>query len=375
MHAFGCLFDLSLFQDQKADPGTRISGFSECLWRQFVSTFSVSASVLAYRDLYWSRPNCGLLYFRIPPFEDHSEKGKDSEDAQNLASCLTSIYPQFPGSGQFVDFPLQLGAFFLRRKLEVFWLSLFKLSSKRGFMKGLRAKTLILLGVLFVLLYALVLAQKEKLSRARIFFPDTRWDFGYVPQGGPVSHVFQVKNIGEDTLIIVRVRPGCACTMVPLTKDRLAPGETADLEVIFDSEKIRQGKTTKSVQITSNDPTKPFQDLQFTARVRETNSLVKLTPQEVRFDTIVLTNEAQRKLTVENISKEELSMKLIGEPKEFVKLKLEKRSLKPGEKTEITLGLKKGAPLGAFRTSLTLNFQNSKMVRVSVPVYGVVTAK
>ncbi len=241
-------------------------------------------------------------------------------------------------------------------------------------MKRLRAKSLILLGALFLILYALVWGQKEKLSRARIFLPDTRWDFGYVPEGGSVSHTFQVKNIGEDTLIIARVRPGCACTMAPLTKDRLAPGETGELEVIFDSEKIREGKTTKNVQITSNDPTKPFQDLQFTARVRETNSLVKLTPEEVRFDTIVQKSEAERRLTVENVSGEKLSIELIDGPKEFVKAKLEKSSLKPGEKAEIILELKKDAPPGSFRTSFTLDFQNSKMVRVTVPVNGAVAA-
>jgi hypothetical protein len=242
-------------------------------------------------------------------------------------------------------------------------------------MKRLRAKSLILLSALFLILYALVWAQKENLSKARMFLPDTRWDFGCVPEAGAVFHTFQVKNIGEDTLIIVRVRPGCACTMVPLTKDRLAPGETADLEVIFDSEKIRKGKTTKNVQITSNDPTKPFQDLQFSARVGETNSLARLSTEEISFDTVVHKNETQRKLTVENISAQKLSVELIDRPREFVKLDLEKRSLKPGEKTELILVLKKDAPVGNFRTSFTLNLQNSKMARVTVPVHGVVATK
>ncbi len=242
-------------------------------------------------------------------------------------------------------------------------------------MKVLRAKSLIPMGLLFLVLCASVWAEEGKLSKARIFLPDARWDFGYVPERGSVSHTFQVKNIGQDTLIIVRARPGCACTMAPLTKDRLAPGETAELEVIFDSEKVRKGKTTKSVQITSNDPTKPFQDVLFTARVGETNSLVKLIPQEIHFDTVAQKDEAQRKLTLENISKEELSVELIDEPREFVQLNPKRLSLKPGESTEITLGLKKDAPQGDFRTSFTLNFKNSKMARVTVPVDGVVAAE
>jgi hypothetical protein len=239
-------------------------------------------------------------------------------------------------------------------------------------MKRLSTKNLILLGIFFFGLYVLVFAQEEKLSKARIFLPDTRWDFGCVPKRGSVCHTFKVKNIGEDTLIIVRVRPGCGCTMAPLSKDRLAPDETADLEVIFDPEKIRKGETSKNIQIISNDPTKPFQDLSFTARVEETNSLAKLTPEEACFDTIRQVGKAKLRLIVENISQEKLSMKLIDEPKDFVELNIEKHSLKPGEKAEITLGLKKDAPQGSFRTSFSLDFENSKMARITVPVYGVV---
>lgn len=239
-------------------------------------------------------------------------------------------------------------------------------------MRRVGAKNLILLSLFFFGLYALVLAQKEKLSKARIFLPNNRWDFGYVPKGGSVSHTFQVKNIGEDTLVIVKVRPGCACTMVPLLKDRLAPDETADLEVIFDSKKIRKGKTSKSIQIISNDPTKPFQDLHFTVRVGETNSLVKIIPEEIRFDTIHQVKGAEQSITLENISEEELSLELVDAPEDLVDLNIKKSSLKPGEKTEIILRLKKDAPQGSFRSSFTVDFENSKMVRVTVPVHGVV---
>ena len=242
-------------------------------------------------------------------------------------------------------------------------------------MKRVNAKSLVLLSVFFFGLYVLVLAQEEKLSKARMFVPDTRWDFGYIPKGGSVSHIFQVKNIGEDTLIIVKVRPGCACTMIPLSKDRLAPNESADLEVIFNSKKIRKGETTKSIQIISTDPTKPFQYLHFTARIGEANPLVKLIPEQVYFDTIHQKGEVKRRLTVENISQEKLSMELIDQPNDLVDLDIKKRSLKPGERTEITLGLKKDAPQGSFRTSFTLDFENSKTVRITVPVHGVVVAR
>jgi hypothetical protein len=242
-------------------------------------------------------------------------------------------------------------------------------------MNRFMTKKLMFFGFLFFGISVLVWAQEENLSKARIFLPEVRWNFGYLPQGGTVSHIFQVKNIGEDTLLIIRVRPGCGCTTVPLFKDRLAPKETADLEVIFDSDKIRPGKTSKSIQIISSDPTKPIEELHYTANVRDTNSLVKLTPEQIYFDTLPQGNQAKRTFFVENISPENLSVKLVEEPNGFVDVNVPRRSLKPGEKMEITLGLKKNVPAGSFRTTVTLDFENSKMVRVTIPVSGMMMTK
>lgn len=37
---------------------------------------------------------------------------------------------------------------------------------------------------------------------------ETDFDFGYVPQDSKVSHIFWLKNIGEDSLEIINVKPG-----------------------------------------------------------------------------------------------------------------------------------------------------------------------
>jgi len=43
---------------------------------------------------------------------------------------------------------------------------------------------------------------------ARIQVSAEEFDFGRVPQGASISHVFWLKNIGEDTLRIADVKPG-----------------------------------------------------------------------------------------------------------------------------------------------------------------------
>jgi hypothetical protein len=42
----------------------------------------------------------------------------------------------------------------------------------------------------------------------KIFVPEKSWDFGQVPQQGTFTHDYWVKNVGTDTLKIIKVRPG-----------------------------------------------------------------------------------------------------------------------------------------------------------------------
>ena len=55
------------------------------------------------------------------------------------------------------------------------------------------------------------------------------FDFGYVPQRSKIAHVFWLKSVGDETLKITKVTPGCGCTKAPLEKSELAPGDSTRL--------------------------------------------------------------------------------------------------------------------------------------------------
>jgi len=46
----------------------------------------------------------------------------------------------------------------------------------------------------------------SKLARLQVSAEE--FDFGRVPQGASISHIFWLKNIGEDTLRITDIKPG-----------------------------------------------------------------------------------------------------------------------------------------------------------------------
>ena len=225
--------------------------------------------------------------------------------------------------------------------------------------------------ILFVALPAF--GQQEEQSRARISFSETMWDFGYVPKTGKVVHIYKVKNIGEDTLIIAKVRTTCGCTTTPLSKERIAPDEATDMKVVFDPEKLMAGDQTKrKLQVISNDPMKPIAEVQFTAKLGKVNSLVKVYPAGINFDTVSRGAGAVRTVALENISGEKLSLELIEGPGEEMEVELPGKTLDPGEKAEMTLKIREGAASGNLNTSVTLDFECSKIARVSIPIAAVV---
>ena len=69
------------------------------------------------------------------------------------------------------------------------------------------------LGVLFLTLGVTTAEAQEgtkpkEAGKAKIEVPETSFDFGYVPQGVKISHVYWIKNVGSDTLFIRDVKPG-----------------------------------------------------------------------------------------------------------------------------------------------------------------------
>jgi hypothetical protein len=220
-----------------------------------------------------------------------------------------------------------------------------------------------------------IFAQKQEFSGGKISFSETMWDFGHVPKTGIVSHTYLIKNIGADTLIIVKVRTTCGCTTTPLTQQKLAPNQTTDMKVFFDPRKIVVSEATKKLQVISSDSIYPIAEVEFTAKIGTSSSLVKLTPTEINFDTVTLGAEEMRSIKIENISGEKLFIKLIEGFKENVDLDLKNKTFKPGEKIELVFKLKKDAALGNISSSVTLDFEGTKIARVSIPILGVIVSK
>ena len=74
--------------------------------------------------------------------------------------------------------------------------------------------------------------------------------FGKIPQGRPVTYVFEIVNTGKVPLLLENVQASCGCTTPEWSKDAIAPGATAPIKVGYNA--YAEGNFTKSVTITYN---------------------------------------------------------------------------------------------------------------------------
>jgi len=95
----------------------------------------------------------------------------------------------------------------------------------------------------------------EASNVTEIAFDHTEHDFGKIDEGEKVGCIFKYENTGNGNLIIQKASGSCGCTVPRWDKKPTPPGESGQLEVIFDSSG-RRGLQNKSITVTSNTTNK-----------------------------------------------------------------------------------------------------------------------
>ena len=94
-------------------------------------------------------------------------------------------------------------------------------------------------------------AIKKEVADNVLTLKETEYDFGKIPQGKPVTHVFDVANNGVDSLHISNVQASCGCTTPEWDRDKVqAPGEKTKITVGYNA--ASEGPFTKQITITYN---------------------------------------------------------------------------------------------------------------------------
>jgi Protein of unknown function (DUF1573) len=82
-------------------------------------------------------------------------------------------------------------------------------------------------------------------------FKQTTVDYGTIAKGSDRVRTFQFTNTGTEPLIIKSAKGSCGCTVPTYPKEPIMPGESAVIEVNYDTN--REGMFTKTVTINTNE--------------------------------------------------------------------------------------------------------------------------
>lgn len=108
----------------------------------------------------------------------------------------------------------------------------------------------------FLILALASFAQEDKVfdepaNGPKIVFQESSFDFGDITQGDVVEHVFTFENTGNQPLILSNVQTTCGCTAPSWPREPIAPGDTGEIKVKFNS-RGKVGMQNKIITVISN---------------------------------------------------------------------------------------------------------------------------
>ncbi len=199
-------------------------------------------------------------------------------------------------------------------------------------------------------------------------FDSEDFNFGRIPKGSTVTHVYKLTNAGGDSVLVQRIRPHCGCTKAPLQETVAHAGETIPIELRFNSGGYR-GKAKKSATITlflaeENTPNYRLMFSTYTDTTSDPFSYGELgaSPYKIEFSDsmeyvdITLTNRVAAKREV----------KVVDYQPDRVKLSWEEKTI--GPKEEETLRVTRLAESHGIVASITLEMTDHPNTRITIPI-------
>jgi hypothetical protein len=210
------------------------------------------------------------------------------------------------------------------------------------------------------------------LTKARIKFDESEWNFGSIQKGSQVTHNFWFSNTGSEELVITRIKPACGCTTTKTTGMNVPPGGRSSIDISFNSGRFNN-VITKGITVESNDALNPYLELRFTATINNPLQILETAPLEANFNAVLKGSPAEISMRITNVDSTTSKLVIIEKPSEdFIKTIPGKMQIKPKAATEIKFQLSPNIPVGPFVSSLTLEVPGKSESRVTIPILGTI---
>ncbi|AMR32737.1 hypothetical protein A0256_15550 [Mucilaginibacter sp. PAMC 26640] len=114
-------------------------------------------------------------------------------------------------------------------------------------------KIMMICAVFLGLAFTANTAMAQDDTKAEFKFNEEKHDFGDIPQGTPVTTVFEFTNVGKEPLILSEVRPTCGCTIADYTKTPVLSGAKGMIKITYNA--AVASAFNKTIVVTSNSKT------------------------------------------------------------------------------------------------------------------------
>jgi copper(I)-binding protein len=197
---------------------------------------------------------------------------------------------------------------------------------------------------------------------------DANFNFGTIPQGKKVQHNFVIRNSGDAPLQIKDVTVSCGCTAAKPSSTLLAPGKSAEIQVVFDSSNF-YGKVQKTVSVVSNAGKAPNYTLYLDGTIVE---VLQVTPRQLNLGSVKPGVTKQSSLTFINQGSSNVKLISVTTTSATLQIKatIKKGELKPGETGTIELSVTPRPDAKVMSGYLHIVTDYPQKKEITIPVYA-----
>ncbi len=154
------------------------------------------------------------------------------------------------------------------------------------------SKTILLTAIIICL--AILFSTDHAQAGPKMEILNPEFDWGICTQRVNINHIFWIKSVGDETLRITHIKPGCGCTKAPIQDSVLAPGDSTMLQITMNTRAFR-GNTVKKPKITTNASDKSVELRLILEPMPDATEIRPVTVSSLKLDVSQFTEKPRRK--------------------------------------------------------------------------------
>jgi hypothetical protein len=194
------------------------------------------------------------------------------------------------------------------------------------------------------------------------------YDFGKSVQKVVLTHDFWIKSSGEDTLRVTEIVPGCGCTESWLTDSTIAPGDSANLHIIFSTGRFSKHVSKQPYLMTNVSGERVYLKISAELEIEPEKSLpITISPSLVDVSQFDERPRRRSRFFIENRTDNNLKISVVDSSFKSFEVKVPKE-VKAGESVAGLVIVFEGAVETSFEESITIELNDPGSSRYSIPV-------